>query len=78
MYILRLKKAILPFLESLKEAKLIQGNTVTLIRNIKSRENTEILLNFKIQSDSGPMRLIGRYRGEENFINVFKMFLLVH
>jgi hypothetical protein len=27
------------------------------------------LLNFKIQSDSGPMRLIGRYRGEENFIN---------
>ena len=72
IHILRFKKGILPLLESLKEAKLVQGNTVILTRNTKSRENREIMFNFKIQSDSGPMKLIGRYRSEENFINCLR------
>lgn len=67
--ILSFKKGILPFLESLIEAKLVQGNTIVLTRRIESRECKELMFNFKIQSHPGPIKLVGRYRSEENFIN---------
>lgn len=67
--ILRFKKVYLSLLDSLREARLIQGNTVSLIRNDKSRDdNRDILFNYKIPYDSGPIKSIGRYKSGDNFI----------
>lgn len=66
--IFRFKKTILPLLESLKETKLAQGSTVAFVRNVKVQENREVLFNYKIQNNSNPVKYIGRYRSEDNFV----------
>lgn len=63
------KKMILPLLESLIEAKLVQGNTVTLMRNTKPQEHYEILFNYKIFHDSNIVKALGRYSSDELLIN---------
>lgn len=55
------------------EARLSQGSTVTLIKNIKSRgENRDVLFNYKIIHDSKIVKSLGRYASNELFIDCLK------
>ena len=70
--VFRHKKTVLNLFESMSEAKLVQGSTLFLTKNAKSKENREVFFNFRINTDSGLVRSIGKYGSEDFFINCFQ------